>query len=637
MPTVGEIIAGKYRVDRQIGAGGMGTVVAATHLTLGTPVALKFLSDTIKGSANSIERFTREAKACAGLRSEHVCRVTDFGMHAEMPYIAMELLEGIDLARLIEGGVIDGGMAVDFILQACDGLAEAHAHGIVHRDLKPGNLFLTRRPDGTPLVKVLDFGVAKIPQSEDTSLTKTSSVIGSPGYMAPEQLRSSKTVDTRADIWALGVILYQLVSKRHPFHAEAVTEIAVKIAMDDPEPLTEAAEPLRAVIMRCLEKEPERRFPDIASLAAALAPFRIHDRAAAIASAKLWLETPWSRPLLPTTVGSSPSIGWGPTVAAAPPPSKLAFQTTHEVGHGVIEAKAKPGSRVALIAVAGLLVVGGLTAFALTRGGGPASVDAAAPIATAAPVDAAPVVAPSLDAAPIAVDAARVVALPIDAAPSVPPADAAPIVSPPADAVQASPPVVADVKPPRSKPPAPNPPAGSAKPPKPPTGGSKPPPTLPPVVVAQNPKPPEAPADPRVDAERTVSKATSTMGARGLTYEDLGTPATQLRTEITRARRAADWTAMREAAEKLTTLVLTYRVDSAFITKKSARLTAQLRASRPSYELENRILQLQSDADGYAKNGNHAGANMALNRAFTMLPLAPPPVPTSPPAPPDPY
>ena len=619
MSAVGEIIAGKYRVERQIGAGGMGTVVAATHLQLGTQVALKFLSDNIKDSHNSIERFTREAKACASLRSEHVCRVTDFGMHAERPYIAMELLEGVDLARLLEGGAVDGGMAVDFLLQACDGLAEAHAHGIVHRDLKPGNLFLSRRPDGTPLVKVLDFGVAKIPQIEDTSLTKTSSVIGSPGYMAPEQLRSSKTVDTRADIWALGVILYQLVSKRHPFHAEAVTEIAVKISMDDPEPLPEAPEPLRAVIMRCLEKEPEQRFPDIASLAAALAPFRPHDRAAAIASAKLWIESPWSRPMLPTTLGASSPV------AVAALPSKLAFQTPHEVGHGVIEAPVKRGSRVAWFAVAGILVVGGLTAFALTRGGGSAPVDAAAPIAIAPPVDAAPIVAPAVDAAPIV-------------APAV---DAAPIVTPPADAaspVLAPPQVIADVRP---QPPDNQPPPTTAKPPTgaTPGGSSKPPPSaLPPVVGARDPKPrpPETPVDPRVDAERLVSKATTTMGARGLTFDDLGSPGTQLRDAIARGRRAADWPAMREAAEKLSALALTFLVDNELIAKKSARLTAQLDASRPTDELETRILQLQGDAESYARNGNYAGANMTLNRALAMLPTQMP-VPASPRPPPDPY
>ncbi len=610
MSTVGEIIAGKYRVERQIGAGGMGTVVAATHLQLGTPVALKFLSDKIKGSHNSLERFTREAKACAALRGEHVCRVTDFGMHADMPYIAMELLEGIDLARLLEGGAVEGGMAVDFILQACDGLAEAHAHGIVHRDLKPGNLFLTRRPDGTPLVKVLDFGVAKIPQVEDTSLTKTSSVIGSPGYMAPEQLRSSKTVDTRADIWALGVILYQLVSKRHPFHAEAVTEIAVKIAMDDPDPLTEAPDPLRAVIMRCLEKEPDRRFPDIASLAAALAPFRPHDRAAAIASAKLWIENPWSRPMLPT-VGSMATV-------AAPLPSKLAFQTTHEVGHGVIEAPVKRGSRVAVFAVAGFLVVGGLTAFALTRGGGGSAPSDAAPIAIASPP----------------VDAAAPVVLSVDAAaPSPADAPSPGLAPPPADAASLPPPVVtADVKPPRPKPPAP-------KPRPTPTAESQAP-TLPPIVVApaptpKPPKPPEPPVDPRVEAERLVSKATQTMAVRGLTYEDLGKPGTQLRDAIAQGRRAADWPATREAAEKLASLALGFLMDKAFITKKSARLTAQLGASRPTEDLETQVLKLQSDAEGYAKTGNYAGANMMLNRAFTMLPFNPMPIPTTPRPPPD--
>ncbi len=614
MSTVGEIIAGKYRVERQIGAGGMGTVVAATHLQLGTPVALKFLSDTIKGSHNSIERFAREAKACAALRSEHICRVTDFGMHAEMPYIAMELLEGIDLARLLEGGAVDGGMAVDFILQACDGLAEAHAHGIVHRDLKPGNLFLSRRPDGTPLVKVLDFGVAKIPQVEDTSLTKTSSVIGSPGYMAPEQLRSSKTVDARADIWALGVILYQLVSKRHPFHAEAVTEIAVKISMDDPDPLPEATAPLRAVIMRCLQKEPDQRFPDIASLAAALAPFRPHDRAAAIASAKLWIENPWSRPMLPTTVGSS-----SPAAVAAQP-SKLAFQTTHEVGHGVIEAKAVRGSRVALFAIAGIVLIGGLTAFALTRGGGdPATVDAPKPMAIAPKPTA---IAPK----PIAIAPIP----PADAAVTPAVADAAaPVVTPDA----ALPNVIAEVKPPR-----PHPPENKPEPKLPRPTPPEPVPAKPEPVAVQDPtpKPPQPPVDPRAEAQRLLAKATSTMGARGLTYEDMGRPGTQLRDAIAQDRRAADWSAMREAAEKLASLALSFRMDNAFITKKSARLTAQLDASRPTEELETRVLKLQRDAEGYAKTGNYASANMTLNRAFTMVPINPMPIPNTPP-PPDPY
>jgi serine/threonine-protein kinase len=267
---VGSIVAGKYRIERVIGAGGMGTVVAATHLQLGTELALKFLNEDIKSSANSLERFTREARACAQLRSEHVCKVSDFGMAEGMPYLAMELLDGIDLSKLRESGPVDVTTASHYVLQACAGLAEAHAMGIVHRDLKPHNLFLSQRADGTPLIKVLDFGIAKIPVGDDISITQTSSILGSPGYMAPEQLRSTKTVDTRADIWALGVIIYELAGSRHPFHADTVTEVAVKIAMDDPPPLVEAPA-LQAIVSRCLQKDPEDRYPDVAALADALA------------------------------------------------------------------------------------------------------------------------------------------------------------------------------------------------------------------------------------------------------------------------------------------------------------------------------------------------------------------------------
>src|SRR5678815_45096 len=150
----------------------MGTVVAAEHVALGTPIALKFLSEKIKGSSSSVERFTREARASAQLKSEHVCRVSDFGVDGGVPYIVMELLEGTDLARVLDAGRVDVATATDYVLQACVGLAEAHALGIVHRDLKPHNLFLTKRPDGAPLVKVLDFGIAKIPVGDDHALTR---------------------------------------------------------------------------------------------------------------------------------------------------------------------------------------------------------------------------------------------------------------------------------------------------------------------------------------------------------------------------------------------------------------------------------------------------------------------------------
>jgi serine/threonine-protein kinase len=286
VPAVGSTVGEKYRIDRTIGAGGMGTIFAATHLHLGQPVALKFLSEKIRDSKSNVERFTREAKACAQLKSQHICRVSDFGIQDGLPYIAMELLEGIDLAQLLDRGPLGAETAVDYVLQACVGLAEAHGLGIVHRDLKPSNLFVTKHADGSPLVKVLDFGIAKFPvEGDERALTQTSTVVGSPGYMAPEQLRASKNVDSRADVWALGTILYELISRRHPFHASAVTEIAVKIAMDEPAPLVEAPPELARVVMKCLRKERDGRYRNASELAAALAPFaRQGARAAAVAA-----------------------------------------------------------------------------------------------------------------------------------------------------------------------------------------------------------------------------------------------------------------------------------------------------------------------------------------------------------------
>ncbi len=277
MSRVGETIAGKYRVIAPIGVGGMGTVYAARHLQLDTPLALKFLTSEADGS---VERFLREAKASAALKSEHVCRVTDYGLDGETPYIAMELLEGEDLAAVLRGGKVAIGTAIDYVIQACIGIAEAHALGIVHRDLKPGNLFLTRRPDGSALIKVLDFGVAKVVVAGEVALTQTASVIGSPAYMSPEQVRSSRSVDARSDVWSLGVILYELIADRYPFKGESLTDLAVAIATEPHLPLGEAPE-LEAVIARALQKDPERRYVDVAAFASALEPFCAKHRGAA--------------------------------------------------------------------------------------------------------------------------------------------------------------------------------------------------------------------------------------------------------------------------------------------------------------------------------------------------------------------
>jgi serine/threonine-protein kinase len=267
----GEIIAGKFRVERVLGEGGMGVVVVARNLHLEQTVALKFLHAAIATDQEVVARLVREARASAQLRSEHVCRVIDVGaLDSGAPYIVMELLEGKDLAELIGEARLAPAVAAEYVLQACVAIAEAHLAGIVHRDLKPSNLFVTARLDGSPLVKVLDFGIAKAPQMGDQRMTSTQAVMGTPGYMSPEQLRSSRDVDGRTDIWALGAILYEAVAGHAPFRGETITELALKTTMDPFEPIV-APPPYLAVVSRCLEKRPDQRYQTVAALAQDLA------------------------------------------------------------------------------------------------------------------------------------------------------------------------------------------------------------------------------------------------------------------------------------------------------------------------------------------------------------------------------
>jgi len=279
----GDLLLGKYLIGETLGAGGMGVVVAAEHIQLGQKVAVKFLPATLRQNPDRVARFVREARAAARIRSEHVARVVDVsGPDSDICYMVMEYLDGSDLAHVIRArGRLPPDEAVGYVLQACEAIAEAHGAGVVHRDLKPSNLFLTRRRDGTPLIKVLDFGISKVASmtTDDgpvTDLTSTMAVMGSPVYMSPEQVRSSKAVDARTDVWSLGVILHELLTGKPVFVSESATELLAMIVADPPTPLRRIVPGLPATlestVLACLEKQPAERLPDVATLARRLQP-----------------------------------------------------------------------------------------------------------------------------------------------------------------------------------------------------------------------------------------------------------------------------------------------------------------------------------------------------------------------------
>ncbi len=279
MHLPGPNVAGKYRVLTELGRGAMGVVYEAVHLTLGHRVALKFLADeTAPDDPVKVARFLREARAAANIASEHIARVFDLDVtKGRVPFLVMELLEGDDLANVLhEQGPLPASEAVRYAIQLSAAVAEAHAIGIIHRDLKPENVFLQARRGGSPTVKVLDFGLAKAEHGVDVAKTAADIVFGTPLYMSPEQLRSASAAGPKADVWAIGVILHEMLTGARPFEGSSASEIVAAIASKSPDGIRklrpDLPAALEAIVARCLSRDPELR-PHAAELAEELLPF----------------------------------------------------------------------------------------------------------------------------------------------------------------------------------------------------------------------------------------------------------------------------------------------------------------------------------------------------------------------------
>jgi serine/threonine-protein kinase len=390
----GSVLLGKYRVDRVIGVGGMGAVIGARHLQLDERVAIKFLLPEMLQHEEVVQRFLREARAAIKIRSEHCVRVLDVGtLENGAPYMVMEFLEGQDLAAIGEQHKqLPIPDVIDWVLQASEALAEAHAIGIVHRDLKPANLFLTRRADGTPSVKVLDFGISKqAATGADAGVTKTQAVLGSPRYMSPEQMRSTKDVDARADVWALGAVVHELIAGVPPFDAETMTALCAAILQDNPKPMgasrPDVSPDLEAAVQGALVKDRDRRYANVAQLAAALAPFgsSVARTSAERIARVLGVQATMPQGQLRGPMGSHPGMGVGAITGNATGPgagtNPGAATTGGAVATTSVGSKPPTAAIVGISALAVVALAGGVIALVAMRH--PHAANAVVPSATA--------------------------------------------------------------------------------------------------------------------------------------------------------------------------------------------------------------------------------------------------------------
>jgi len=401
----GSVIDGKYRIDRRLAEGGIGIILAATHQALGRRVAIKHLKAQALGDARIVDRFEREGRLAVQIASEHVVRVLDVGRHPRAgPYLVMEYLEGEDLGRALERGPLPLPRAVAYVLQACEALADAHALGIVHRDIKPDNLFLATRQADQPIVKILDFGISKLAPKRGTDgswahQTQASERFGTPVYMSPEQLRASAQVDARADIWAMGVTLFELLTGEAPFTGDDVPQLCTSILTTAPRPLRElrpgAPEGLEKVLLRCLEKDPAKRYRNVAELAQELAPFAAPESvrhvgriSAVLQKAGHSIRPPTPQPGTLQIADLAPFALMAPTSGAPSDPQER--QGTDPRLAATLSLSDARRTRTRWIAVAGAAVVAGIAAawigaVSLSRSDGARSAAAGSPSAVVAP------------------------------------------------------------------------------------------------------------------------------------------------------------------------------------------------------------------------------------------------------------
>ena len=442
---VGDVVAEKYLIEQTLGVGGMGVVVAARDQLLDRRVAIKFLLPKLAGSDTAVQRFMREARSATRVTSEHVVRLLEIEkLPSGTPFFVMEYLEGSDLRALLrERGALSPSLAVDYVLQALQAVAEGHVKGIVHRDIKPGNLFLTTRADGTALIKVLDFGIAKTIDSdsvESTSLTSSDDVrLGSPAYMPPEQLQNPRDVDLRSDIWSLGATLYELLCGRPPFEGPGYLELASRILSQPPVPLSEQQVPstlphgLESVLRKCLEKDRGARYANAAELASALAPFGGEDARVSLGRISGMFNSYSPIPALSRSVVAQDAAACTATleVPVTPNPDE---RRTSNIGAVASTPALRAGRSWLVVAAAGLIIVAVFvlrSPVAVTPR--PSGVVATEPVAKAGAL---PVAAPAIPAAePVSAPAYVPPAVPVAA----PAASAAPAVASVAAVASAAP------------------------------------------------------------------------------------------------------------------------------------------------------------------------------------------------------